>query len=142
MPPPTLILNHRLRCSSNLLTRRGKGWLLATLVVHLGIRPSTHAPTHPPTHRACRVEYWFRPVAPRNGAEAAAAIDADLDRYMHTAALNRGERERSPWGMWRRVGAGGGGGGKRPGWPAAEEEGETGESGGRVKGAGGVSLRW
>jgi glutamate-1-semialdehyde 2,1-aminomutase len=38
----------------------------------------------------CRAEYWFRPVAPRNGAEAAAAIDAELDRYMHLAALNRG----------------------------------------------------
>jgi glutamate-1-semialdehyde 2,1-aminomutase len=38
----------------------------------------------------CRVEYWFRPAPPRNGAEAAAAIDAGLDRYMHLAALNRG----------------------------------------------------
>jgi len=38
----------------------------------------------------CRAEYWFRPVPPRNGAEAAAAVDADLDRYMHLTALNRG----------------------------------------------------
>jgi glutamate-1-semialdehyde 2,1-aminomutase len=38
----------------------------------------------------CRVEYWFSPAAPRNGAEAAATIDAELDRYMHLAALNRG----------------------------------------------------
>jgi len=38
----------------------------------------------------CRVEYWFRPTPPRNGAEAAAAIDAELDKYMHLAALNRG----------------------------------------------------
>jgi glutamate-1-semialdehyde 2,1-aminomutase len=38
----------------------------------------------------CRAEYWFRPVAPRNGSEAAAAVDVDLDRYMHLAALNRG----------------------------------------------------
>lgn len=38
----------------------------------------------------CRVEYWFRPTAPQNGGEAAAAIDGDLDRYMHLAALNRG----------------------------------------------------
>jgi glutamate-1-semialdehyde 2,1-aminomutase len=37
-----------------------------------------------------RAEYWFRAVPPRNGGEAAAAIDADLDRYMHLAALNRG----------------------------------------------------
>src|SRR5262245_1627444 len=38
----------------------------------------------------CRAEYWFRPTPPRNGSEAAAAIDPDLDRYMHLAALNRG----------------------------------------------------
>jgi glutamate-1-semialdehyde 2,1-aminomutase len=38
----------------------------------------------------CRVEYWFRSKPPRNGGEAHAAIDADLDRYMHLCALNRG----------------------------------------------------
>ncbi|HWA55626.1 MAG TPA: hypothetical protein VG692_00115, partial [Gemmatimonadales bacterium] len=38
----------------------------------------------------CRAEYWFRPDAPRNGGEAAAAADFDLDRYMHLFALNRG----------------------------------------------------
>jgi glutamate-1-semialdehyde 2,1-aminomutase len=38
----------------------------------------------------CRVEYWFRPTAPRDGAEAAAAVDPELERYMHLAALNRG----------------------------------------------------
>jgi glutamate-1-semialdehyde 2,1-aminomutase len=38
----------------------------------------------------CRVEYWFRPTPPRNGAEAAAAVDPELERYMHLAALNRG----------------------------------------------------
>ena len=37
-----------------------------------------------------RSEYWFRPTAPRNGSEAFAAIDHDLDRYMHLFALNRG----------------------------------------------------
>ncbi len=37
-----------------------------------------------------RAEYWFRAEAPRNGGEAAAALDAELDRYMHLAALNRG----------------------------------------------------
>lgn len=36
-----------------------------------------------------RVEYWFRQNPPRNGGEAAAAIDAELDRYMHLFALNR-----------------------------------------------------
>lgn len=38
----------------------------------------------------CRAEYWFRPTPPQNGAEAAEAMDAELDRYMHLAALNRG----------------------------------------------------
>jgi glutamate-1-semialdehyde 2,1-aminomutase len=38
----------------------------------------------------CRVEYWFRPEPPRNGGEAAAAVDPELERYMHLAALNRG----------------------------------------------------
>jgi glutamate-1-semialdehyde 2,1-aminomutase len=37
-----------------------------------------------------RSEYWFLPDQPRNGGEAAAAIDHDLDRYMHLFALNRG----------------------------------------------------
>ncbi|MHB1345334.1 MAG: aspartate aminotransferase family protein [Thermoleophilia bacterium] len=37
----------------------------------------------------CRTEYWFRPEPPRNGAEAAAAVDEELDRYMHLFALNR-----------------------------------------------------
>jgi glutamate-1-semialdehyde 2,1-aminomutase len=37
-----------------------------------------------------RSEYWFRPTPPRNGGQAFAAIDHDLDRYMHLFALNRG----------------------------------------------------
>lgn len=37
-----------------------------------------------------RAEYWFREKPPRNGGEAAAAVDPELDRYMHLAALNRG----------------------------------------------------
>jgi glutamate-1-semialdehyde 2,1-aminomutase len=37
-----------------------------------------------------RSEYWFKPTAPKNGGEAAAAIDHQLDRYMHLFALNRG----------------------------------------------------
>lgn len=37
----------------------------------------------------CRAEYWFCPP-PRNGAQAAAAGDADLEAYMHLFALNRG----------------------------------------------------
>ena len=42
------------------------------------------------TQLGCRAEYWFRESPPRNGAEAAAAVDPELDRYMHLAALNRG----------------------------------------------------
>jgi glutamate-1-semialdehyde 2,1-aminomutase len=38
----------------------------------------------------CRAEYWFRPTPPRNGGEAAVAVDPELERYMHLAALNRG----------------------------------------------------
>lgn len=37
-----------------------------------------------------RSEYWFRPTPPKNGGEAAAAIDHELDRYMHLFMLNRG----------------------------------------------------
>jgi glutamate-1-semialdehyde 2,1-aminomutase len=37
-----------------------------------------------------RSEYWFRPRPPKNGGEAAAAVDHELDRYMHLYALNRG----------------------------------------------------
>ena len=36
-----------------------------------------------------RAEYWFCPP-PRNGAEAAAAVDHELDAFMHLWALNRG----------------------------------------------------
>jgi glutamate-1-semialdehyde aminotransferase len=36
-----------------------------------------------------RGEYWFCPP-PTNGADAAAACDEDLDKYMHLFALNRG----------------------------------------------------
>jgi glutamate-1-semialdehyde 2,1-aminomutase len=42
------------------------------------------------TRLGCRSEYWFRREPARNGSEAAAAIDTELDRYMHLAALNRG----------------------------------------------------
>jgi glutamate-1-semialdehyde 2,1-aminomutase len=37
-----------------------------------------------------RVEYWFRQYPPRNGGEANAAVDSELDRAMHLWALNRG----------------------------------------------------
>jgi glutamate-1-semialdehyde 2,1-aminomutase len=38
----------------------------------------------------CRAEYWACPTAPRNGGEAAAVVDPELDRYLHLYALNRG----------------------------------------------------
>src|SRR4029079_7534470 len=36
-----------------------------------------------------RGAHWFSP-APRNGAEASAAVDDELDSFMHLWALNRG----------------------------------------------------
>jgi glutamate-1-semialdehyde 2,1-aminomutase len=38
----------------------------------------------------CRAEYLFHPHPPRNGGEAAAATDFELERFMHLYALNRG----------------------------------------------------
>jgi glutamate-1-semialdehyde 2,1-aminomutase len=37
----------------------------------------------------CRAEYWFS-APPRNGAEAAAAVDHELEGFLHLWALNRG----------------------------------------------------
>lgn len=38
----------------------------------------------------CRTEYWFKKEPARNGGEAEAAVDFELDQYMHLASLNRG----------------------------------------------------
>jgi glutamate-1-semialdehyde 2,1-aminomutase len=38
----------------------------------------------------CRVEYLFDAKPPRSGGEAAAAMDFELERFMHLYALNRG----------------------------------------------------
>ncbi|HUO35155.1 MAG TPA: aspartate aminotransferase family protein, partial [Candidatus Acidoferrum sp.] len=38
----------------------------------------------------CRAEYHFQPAPPRNGGEAAASMDFDLERFLHLYALNRG----------------------------------------------------
>lgn len=54
-----------------------------------GIIDEFNLPWHV-TQLGCRAEYWFCPTPPHNGSQAAAAIDADLDHYMHLAALNRG----------------------------------------------------
>jgi glutamate-1-semialdehyde 2,1-aminomutase len=42
------------------------------------------------TRLGCRAEYLFAREEPRNGSEAAAAVDATLERFMHLYALNRG----------------------------------------------------
>jgi glutamate-1-semialdehyde 2,1-aminomutase len=42
------------------------------------------------TRLGCRVEYAFSPEPPRTGGEAAAAVDHELDRFLHLWCLNRG----------------------------------------------------
>jgi glutamate-1-semialdehyde 2,1-aminomutase len=42
------------------------------------------------TRLGCRAEYLFQAKRPRNGSEAAAAADFELERFMHLYALNRG----------------------------------------------------
>jgi len=42
------------------------------------------------TRLGCRAEYWPRPAPPKNGGQAAAAEDPQLDRYLHLFMLNRG----------------------------------------------------
>ena len=47
------------------------------------------APWHV-TQLGCRAEYAFTPEPPRNGSEAHAAADHELERFLHLHALNRG----------------------------------------------------
>ena len=42
------------------------------------------------TRLGCRVEYLFRPESARNGVEAAAGQDGELDGFIHLYLLNRG----------------------------------------------------
>ena len=42
------------------------------------------------TRLGCRAEYLFSPRPPRNGNEAHAAMDFELERFMHLFAMNRG----------------------------------------------------
>lgn len=42
------------------------------------------------TRLGARAEYRFRATPPRNGSEAMASRDGELDRFMHLYALNRG----------------------------------------------------
>jgi glutamate-1-semialdehyde 2,1-aminomutase len=50
----------------------------------------SHAAPWHVTRLGCRAEYLFSPTRPRNGAEAAAAGDEQLDALLHLAMLNRG----------------------------------------------------
>jgi glutamate-1-semialdehyde 2,1-aminomutase len=59
-----------------------------TLGVHRTIR-EMGLPWHV-TRLGARAEYRFRPTPPRNGGEAIAARDSELDRFVHLYALNRG----------------------------------------------------
>jgi len=42
------------------------------------------------TRLGCRTEYQFAKERPRTGSQAAAAMDFELERFMHLYALNRG----------------------------------------------------
>jgi glutamate-1-semialdehyde 2,1-aminomutase len=42
------------------------------------------------TRLGCRAEYLFAPTHPKNGSEARAAMDFDLENFMHLYAMNRG----------------------------------------------------
>ncbi len=41
------------------------------------------------TQLGARIEFQFRPTAPRNGSEAGAALDVELEHLIHLALLNR-----------------------------------------------------
>jgi glutamate-1-semialdehyde 2,1-aminomutase len=51
---------------------------------------AAHALSWQVTRLGCRAEYMFAPQRPRNGAEADAEFDAELDALMHLYMLNRG----------------------------------------------------
>jgi glutamate-1-semialdehyde 2,1-aminomutase len=42
------------------------------------------------TRLGCRAEYLFSPTLPKNGAEARATMDFELERFLHLYAMNRG----------------------------------------------------
>ncbi len=56
--------------AEEVFARRGVGWSVTRL--------------------GARAEYHFTPEAPRTGAEAAAAVHHEMERYLHLHALNRG----------------------------------------------------
>ncbi|MEO7125218.1 MAG: transaminase [Nakamurella sp.] len=63
----------------------GKRWAdgVAAAIAHYGV------PWHV-TELGCRAEYAFSPELPRDGAEAAASDDFELQQFLHLYALNRG----------------------------------------------------
>ena len=65
------------------------------------------------TQLGCRAEYLFGPDRPRNGAEAHAASNFELERYMHLFALNRGILL-TPFHNMALMSPGDDGGGRRP----------------------------
>jgi glutamate-1-semialdehyde 2,1-aminomutase len=42
------------------------------------------------TRLGCRAEYLFRSNHPKNGSQARAAMDFELENFMHLYAMNRG----------------------------------------------------
>jgi glutamate-1-semialdehyde 2,1-aminomutase len=54
-----------------------------------GVFASRELPWHV-VQLGCRAEYGFSSAPPRNGSEAHATMDADLERHLHLYALNRG----------------------------------------------------
>ena len=55
-----------------------------------GIRDSIGPLPWNVTQLGCRAEYRFQSAPARNGSDAHAASDPDLERYLHLHALNRG----------------------------------------------------
>jgi glutamate-1-semialdehyde 2,1-aminomutase len=53
-----------------------------------GVRAA--APDWSVTQLGCRAEYRFDPEPARNGTQAHAAADHELERFLHLHALNRG----------------------------------------------------
>jgi glutamate-1-semialdehyde 2,1-aminomutase len=69
-------------------TRERIAHIAARLMAEDGIED--HALAWHVVRLGCRVEYLFRAEPARTGAEAATGGDADLDRFIHLYALNRG----------------------------------------------------
>jgi glutamate-1-semialdehyde 2,1-aminomutase len=78
---------------ADVLTDEAFGWMIALgQRFEAGVRQviDDHALPWHVVRLGCRVEYLFRREPARTGAEAAAGGDAELDRFIHLYALNRG----------------------------------------------------